>query len=197
MENNFHKHTNEENKLRFRSLRDPNVRRQMGHFSFAHYQYPSKSTIAVISFRFNPLNQIIPIYVSPKSTKQSFFLGSGNYSDILKLPFYHQYLILSSVLLGWKYTFYVCRKHRCVEMEIALFVLYCQRRSLLPWKPQSARNRGSVFCGWMLESGYTWVKMCQPGFASIKIGIWFWHMSHVSQSKIFLSKANTTRIITQ
>lgn len=70
--------------------------------------------------RFNPITQMIPIYMSPKSTKQSFFLGARNHFDILKLSFYHQCFILSSSCLGWKCTFCVYRKHMCVEMEIAL-----------------------------------------------------------------------------
>lgn len=57
--------------------------------------------------RFNPITQMIPIYMSPKSRKQSFFLGARNHFDILKLSFYHQCFILSSSCLGWKCTFCV------------------------------------------------------------------------------------------
>lgn len=68
MENIYHKCINKENKLRLRSLRDPNVRGEMGHISFVHYWYPSKIAITVISFRLNPLTQIISIYMCLKST---------------------------------------------------------------------------------------------------------------------------------
>lgn len=85
MENIYHKCINKENKLRLRSLRDPNVRGEMGHISFVHYWYPSKIAITVISFRLNPLTQIISIYMCLESTKQSFFLGTRNYFGILKL----------------------------------------------------------------------------------------------------------------
>lgn len=85
MENIYHKCINKENKLRLKSLRDLNVRGEMGHISFVHYWYPSKIAITVISFRLNPLTQIISIYMCLKSTKQSFFLGTRNYFSILKL----------------------------------------------------------------------------------------------------------------
>lgn len=87
MENIYHKCINKENKLRLRSLRDPNVRGEMGHVSFVYYWYPSKTAIIVIFFIFNPLTQIISIHMCPKSTKQCFFLGTRNYCDILKLSF--------------------------------------------------------------------------------------------------------------